>query len=225
MSQESKQDKKANNQKIDHSKRKLGKVGLFSAPILMTVGNKPAWAQYCNTDSGRLSGNLSNTENNEPCEIGGEGLTPGWYKSPYRVFNTFYNEDLSFNTAFGCVVFQGADPTQIQVLADNCTDADSYFYKIDDDHCIEGGSNGKKNFRRAVMQLAYQSIAAMQNALSPEINYEYTGLAVREAFCEAYRSGSKSMCETLKNEFDYQNNLGVANLSHSGSWQEPACKS
>lgn len=216
MNQESKQDVKNNKQPIDQSKRKLGKVGLLGAPILMTVGNKPAWAQYCNTDSGKLSGNLSNTENNEPCEIGGEGLTPGWWKN--GISQWVAPKYLLFNDVFPCNAFKG-NPTLIEVLSNRCTE--SLLDDVNDDDCLD---HNKKQFRIQVLNLAYQAIAALQNALSGEVNYLYSAEQIITDFCASYSSGRKFKCEYWKNAYDEQNNFGVPGLSAKGEMKEsPSC--
>ena len=62
----------------DLSRRKFAKIGLVSAPVIMTLSSRSAFgAGYNCTISGLLSGNLSNATAPGSCL----GLTPGYWKN------------------------------------------------------------------------------------------------------------------------------------------------
>ena len=63
-----------------HSKRKLLKGIVTTAPVVMAISSKPALANFC-TVSGFLSGNLSNPNSEKSCG----GRSPGYYKSKHGV--------------------------------------------------------------------------------------------------------------------------------------------
>ena len=54
----------------NESRRSLIKGALGSAPLIMTVASRPAWALNC-THSGQMSGNMSGIAQGDTC--GGEG--------------------------------------------------------------------------------------------------------------------------------------------------------
>ena len=114
MNQELKQNKQINGQKVDHSKRKLAKIGLVSAPVLMTLHSHPVLAQNCDF-SGVMSGNMSGEGGAGACDVSeyvhGEG--PVYWDDSSNVssvdrkhttfgsvFNTIKFADLNFYEVF-----------------------------------------------------------------------------------------------------------------------------
>lgn len=62
-------------QGVDLSRRKFGKVGLVSAPVIMALASKPVLGNQCSL-SGMLSTTFSGPDESKTCG----GLTPGFWK-------------------------------------------------------------------------------------------------------------------------------------------------
>ncbi len=96
----------------DHSKRKLLKGLVATAPVVMAISSKPALANFC-TVSGFLSGNLSNPNSQTFCG----GRSPGYWINHV----TPEMQGMTFKQVFGGV-WQGdsgnwlGDPSLYDVL-------------------------------------------------------------------------------------------------------------
>lgn len=78
---------------VSSSRRRLV---LTTAPILLAVANRPAWANMCSI-SGAMSGPSSGrTDDPEVCS----GLSPGAWKASQTVWPSPFTQETTFNTAF-----------------------------------------------------------------------------------------------------------------------------
>jgi hypothetical protein len=126
--------------------------------------------------------------------IGGEGLTPGFWKThssygpaPLAGWpQTHYRPDASYNTGFGVSVV--GSPTLLQALGTG------------------GGVNA----------LLRHSTAALLNADTPNIDYAYTVAQVMTLTKAAIESGDAALIEAAKNQFAVENEKG-ADLTPTGT--------
>jgi hypothetical protein len=111
---------------------------------------------------------------------GGGGCTPGYWKQPHH-FDSWaspYTPSTPFSSVFANA-FPGK--TLLQVLS------------------LGGGG---------LNALGRHAVAALLNAASPIVDYDYTVAEVISRFNAAYASGSKATIEEQKNIFDFLNNQG-----------------
>jgi hypothetical protein len=168
----------------NESRRRLVKGALGSAPLIMTVASRPAWALNC-THSGQMSGNMSGIAQGDTC--GGEGCPPDFWKTHIEEWaDGGFGPDASFNYCFG-PTFTGADPSLLQVINDDCT---LQFAPSINCSCVDDldSPTTTENYQTAVLQLACHAVAALQNAAGP-ISFDLTVSQVIEAFQNAYQGG------------------------------------
>jgi hypothetical protein len=112
-------------------------------------------------------------------ENGGEGCTPGFWKN--HPFPDGYSRDDLFVDVFGVVIADDPDLTLGEAL-----------------DLGGGGENA----------LARQAVAALLNAASDDVDFEFTEAEVIEKVQDAIASGDPEEIEDLKDEFDTENNRG-----------------
>ncbi len=123
-----------------------------------------------------------------PDEGGGEGLTPGFWKTHSRYGpapeagwdDTGYDPDDDFNTVFGVTDVDA--PTLIEAL--------------------DRGGGG-------LHALGRHATAALLNAANPNVDYAFTVDEVIALTQAAYASGDPQLIEDTKNSFAIQNELGA----------------
>jgi hypothetical protein len=118
-------------------------------------------------------------EDHEDGGDGGEGCTPGFWKN--HPFPEPYTPETLFNDVFGVTIAGDEDLTLGEAL-----------------NLGGGGENA----------LARQAVAALLNAASDEIDFEFTVEEVIEKVQDAIASGDPEEIEDLKDEFDRENNRG-----------------
>ncbi len=82
------------------SRRKIMKLGLISAPVLMTMHSRPVLSNTCNF-SGMVSGNMSVGGGAAPCNVGAYafGRSPGYWKQT-RKFSVLDRKATTFASIF-----------------------------------------------------------------------------------------------------------------------------
>lgn len=115
----------------------------------------------------------------EDHENGGEGCTPGFWKN--HPFPDGYSSDDLFVDVFGVVIADDPDLTLGEALD------------------LGGGGEDA---------LARQAVAALLNAASDDVDFEFTEEEVIEKVQDALASGDPEEIENLKDEFDSENNRG-----------------
>jgi hypothetical protein len=110
---------------------------------------------------------------------GGQGCTPGFWKN--HPFPDGYSPDDLFVDVFGVVIADDPDLTLGQAL-----------------NLRGGGENA----------LARQAVAALLNAASDDVDFEFTEAEVIGKVQDAIASGDPEEIEDLKDEFDTENNRG-----------------
>ena len=175
----------------DAVRRRIATAGLI-APIIVTLSGRTAWAQgggsQC-TESGQLSGNLSNP--GPAC--GGQGCSPGYWKTHLERWHTNYPPTATFHSVFGVNAFPGASLYQVinEVATPSLPSA-----------CAPvSGCSG------TLKACGMHAVAALQNAAT-EVSFIFDTLMVKTKFAAAYATGTKSAIEWQKNEFDTENNRG-----------------
>ncbi len=114
-----------------------------------------------------------------PDNGGGEGCTPGYWRQEHHFDSwTGYAPSDLFSSVF-------ADAFPGQTLLDVVW-------------ARGGGLNA----------LGRMTVAALLNATSPGVSYDYTAAEVIDLFNAAYASGNRSTIENQKNVFDFLNNQG-----------------
>lgn len=171
----------------DAVRRRLARAGLI-APVIVTLAGRTAWAANC-TESGQLSGNLSNP--GPAC--GGQGCSPGYWKTHTERWHPNYPPTASFNALFGVNAFPGA--TLYQVICEAASP------NLPSACAPVSGCTG------TLKSCGMHAVAALQNAAT-EISYVFDTMMVKTKFAAAYSMGTKDAIEWQKNEFDYQNNRG-----------------
>jgi hypothetical protein len=109
---------------------------------------------------------------------GGEGCTPGYWKQPHHFDSwepTGYEPNDSFDAVFGV--------------------ASSFDTLLDGLRARGGGENA----------LARHAVAALLNATSPDVSYEYSAAGVIAGVQEAYATGN---FRAAKDMFEYENEMG-----------------
>ncbi len=137
---------------------------------------------YCTTlaadDSSDLTADFCYFRPEPP--TGGEGCTPGYWKNRGRRIGDWeLDPDATFESVFGNDVFSGQ--TLLDVLR------------------LRGGG---------VNALGRHAVAALLNALSPNVDYGLTAAEVIDAFNDAVASGDADLIEATKDVFDELNNEG-----------------
>ena len=191
----------------NEGRRRILKGALATAPVIMTVASRPAWALNC-THSGQMSGNMSGAADGEEC--GGEGCSPGYWKTHPEMWCHSFPPEMQFNDVFGPVFGACGAPTSLyNIINDECQP-----YEFGP--CIITGcppdSNNKNltiNYQGAIMQLAFHSVAALQNACTA-VSFDMTVEEVIATFQNAYNGGNcnKDSVTLAKDGLDYLNNLG-----------------
>jgi hypothetical protein len=115
----------------------------------------------------------------EDHEAEGEGCTPGFWKN--HPFPEPYTPETLFNDVFGVTIAGDEDLTLGESLN------------------LGGGGESA---------LARQAVAALLNAASDEIDFEFTVEEVIEKVQDAIASGDPEEIEDLEDEFDRENNRG-----------------
>lgn len=114
-----------------------------------------------------------------PPPSGGEGCTPGYWRQPHHFDSwTGYAPTDLFSS-----VFANAFPGQTL-------------------HDVVQAKGGGLN------ALGRMTVAALLNATSPGVSFDYTAQEVIDLFNAAYASGNKNVIENQKNVFDFLNNQG-----------------
>lgn len=105
----SQSDSEKGSEGADHSKRKLLKGLVTTAPVVMAMSSKPALANFC-TVSGFLSGNLSNPNGQTYCG----GRSPGYWINhvPEKYVSTTFKDVFGANWGSDWM----PDPTLYEVL-------------------------------------------------------------------------------------------------------------
>ncbi|MDH5691494.1 MAG: hypothetical protein OEZ47_00160 [Gammaproteobacteria bacterium] len=194
-------------EKVDLSKRRFAKSSLLAAPVVMTLANKPAWANKC-TLSGQLSGNLSHQDEDEKC--GGEGCSPGYWKTHLDSWHSMLPPEALFDTVFQTSAFPGRTLLEIVSVEDDdgirgeppagC----SFDYDNDGDH-HNGGHHKGSNYHSMLRQLGFHSVAALQNAATT-VSFDLTVEEVIASFQNAWESCNLELMEEAKNSLDFLNN-------------------
>jgi len=114
-----------------------------------------------------------------PPAAGGEGCTPGYWRQSHH-FDSWvgYSPNQAFSSVFANA-FPGKTLGQVVALGG-------------------GGINA----------LGRHSVAALLNAASPTVSFDYTAAQVISQFNAAFSSGNARVIEAKKNEFDMLNNQG-----------------
>jgi hypothetical protein len=112
---------------------------------------------------------------------GGQGCTPGFWKNHPEEWPAAYDPDDLFRDVFGVTIAGDPDLTLEEAL-----------------RLGGGGENA----------LARHAVAALLNAASGEVDFEFTEQEVIDKVQDAIASGDPEEIEDLKNEFDRENNRG-----------------
>jgi hypothetical protein len=112
---------------------------------------------------------------------GGEGCTPGFWKNHPEEWPAAYDPDDLFRDVFGVTIAGDPDLTLLQAL-----------------NLGGGGENA----------LARHAVAALLNAASDEVDFEFTEQEVIDKVQAAIASGDPEEIEDLKDELDRENNRG-----------------
>jgi hypothetical protein len=112
---------------------------------------------------------------------GGEGCTPGFWKNHPEEWPAQYDQDDLFSDVFGVTIAGNPDLTLEEAL--------------------NLGGGGEKALARA-------AVAALLNAASEEVDFEFTEQEVIEKVQAAIASGDPEEIEDLKDELDRENNRG-----------------
>ena len=91
---------KNHDKKIDLSKRKLGRLGLIAAPVLLTVAGRPAWGSSCSPSAVLSHTHASHHPDATKCSF---GCSPGyWMQSKHNWTSiTSYYKEQNFCQVFG----------------------------------------------------------------------------------------------------------------------------
>jgi hypothetical protein len=178
----------AANEAAASGRRRFLRGSAAGSIVALSVLGKPAWASNCSY-SGRMSGNLS-AQTEEPC--GGEGYSPGYWKTHYADWHPNWPPEASFYSAFGVDAFPGSTLGEV----------------IWGKTGLRAPDHGTKQYVNSLTQLGFQSVAALQNAANP-VSYVLTVAEVIESFRKAYYTGDPKQMEVTKNSFDKLNNLSA----------------
>jgi hypothetical protein len=181
--------------------------------VTRVAASRPAWALNC-TLSGQMSGNMSGVTDAETC--GGEGCSPGYWMNHSDRWCPDYAPTMFFNSVFGSV-FVSYSPTLYEVICDQCVPYKLATY-VNANCSAYSSPNALANYQNAVMQLAFHSIAALQNACTA-VSFDLTVDEVIKTFQSAYNSGdcNKSNITMVKDQLDILNNQGSPLCSGSNA--------
>jgi hypothetical protein len=118
------------------------------------------------------------TDGGDGGEDGGEGCTPGFWKNHPEEWPAQYDPTDRFSDVFGVTIAGDEDLTLRQALN------------------LGGGDENA---------LARAAVAALLNAASDEVNYEFT---VEEVIAKVQNAIESGNIEAVKNQFDRENNRG-----------------
>lgn len=172
------------------SRRRLLKIAVKSAPVVLTVSSRPVWARNC-TLSGQLSGNLSDQGGGGVCA--GEGCTPGYWKNHPQSWHMSAQPELLFDSVFGTNVFPNLSLGQVIGLCGN-TQISQADINIVCSKC-----------HNLMIMLGFHAVAALQNAATA-VQYDLTVEEVIAGVRSAYQSRSKYQIEAMKDRLDTLNN-------------------
>lgn len=193
---------KADPQYSAERRRFLLKGTIVSAPILMTVASRPVWGLNCGV-SGQLSGNLSHPEG----DCGGEGCNSNFWVQNTHHWHMWYPSDMKFYDAFNEDAFPGLSLLQVISLQDSSQRRHMFDIASPYPGCNPIKSNGDPDgqYYEALRQLAFQSVAALQNSATG-LSYDLTVADVIASFSDAYRSCDISRMEAVVDRLDFLNN-------------------
>jgi len=115
------QDTQNNNDKnVNLSRRKLAKLSLISAPVLMSLHSRPVLSRTC-TLSGMISGNMSVDAGGDLCDRKeySFGRSPGYWKSLRHSSEPVDRYFTEFGTIFGTVKFDNLNFFEIFKLSED----------------------------------------------------------------------------------------------------------
>ncbi len=178
------------------SRRRLVKGAVVSAPVIMSLASRSAWARSACSYSGQMSGNMSPVD--EPC--GGEGCTTGFYKNHAGLWHPEFPPMAVYNDVFGVDAFPGMTLADVIGLCEtNAKDMNH------DSIVVPAGCTPEAGCFNVLVQLGYQSVAALQNAAT-EVSYDLMVVDVVQMVQMAYGAGTKEAMEAAKDQFDMFNN-------------------
>lgn len=113
--------------------------------------------------------------------LGAQGCTPGYWKQPQHFDSwTVYTQTDTFDSVFGVSAF----PASLTLL-----------------QALEQGGGG-------INALGRHAVAALLNAVSPNVNYPITSADVIASTQAAINSGNTTLIEQTKNQLESYNQLG-----------------
>ncbi len=189
MNEEKRKQETTDGSPDQEGRRRLLKGLVATTPVILSVTSRPVLAARTCSESGQLSGNLSDAVT---CQS--EGCSPGYWKNHTNRWHRNYPTDATFNSVFGVTAFSSS-ATLDQVIdqqADPTSDAIASF-----GNCSNAGN--------LLKQLGFHAVAALQNAAT-NVKYDLDVLAVRASVQAAIGSGNCAEVESLKNTLDYYNN-------------------
>jgi len=174
-------------------RRRFIKRTIATAPFILTVASRPAWACNC-TLSGQLSGNLSDQDG--CCE--GQGCSPGYWKNHTDMWHDKFPPNELFYYVFGVDAFPESTLWQVIAMAEGGSNV-----VMNPAASCAGALPG--NYYNMLRQLGFHSVAALQNSATA-VNFDLTVDQVITIFVDAYENCNKEQMESAKNELDTLNN-------------------
>lgn len=180
----------------DEGRRRFAKGLAVSAPVIMTLAGRPVWAARNCSESGQLSGNLSDELAFGPC--GGEGCSPGFWKNNGIGWHYDYPTGANFNAVFRVTAFEAGATLEDVILgsAEPLVPAGC-------------GFGNEQPWKNALRQLGFHAVAALQNAAT-SVSYDLTVaeviLSVRNSTTDAVSNCDKGYLETTKTSLETLNN-------------------
>jgi hypothetical protein len=187
-------DKKQPSEKSDSTRRRL-LIGLAGTPILASLPSRTAWGSHggaCSI-SGMLSGNLSNHRHD--CPPGGNGKTPGYWKTHPVCWPEISSLMLGFGTVHNGT--EEVDPCKVSNTQGALRQPNSYTYTggttldgLISEILTDYGSSliWAGGFSLQMMEYLHRgseypkhACAAFLSALHPSISYPYSALEIAEA--------------------------------------------
>jgi hypothetical protein len=184
--------------------------GLASTPLILTIASRPVWGINC-TLSGQLSGNLSDQQNQQMCA--GEGLSPNFWKAHPELWHYNFPPQMPFSSVFGVNAFVEALGQPLSLysvikftgvnlnLKKNAGILNFVLVPCEIQEEL------KQQFQIAVIQLGFQSVAALQNAATA-VKYNLNVKEVIDTFNLNYASCNAAKVEMAANSLDFLNNQG-----------------
>lgn len=180
------------------ARRRFLKGAAASAPVILTLTARPAWAVNC-TLSGQLSGNLSNPLD----QCGGEGCSPGYWKTHMERWHPEYQPPLLFKDVFGVDAFPGA--TLGDVISHSDEPPGGYSLTVNPGWSVPKAKYS--NYCNLLTVCGFHSVAALQNSAT-SVSFDLEVWEVINKFKTAYLSYNSRTIETLKSYLDRLNNQG-----------------